>query len=102
MLVLCSRNARPLKGLVRRPHVDQHGCPSKRAKRASLEGVSIKDGGRSLCAGVTKPGRRVNTIQRRTAKKPLGLRSQSWRDTEIVLLASHGNWHLIRNHIIHS
>jgi hypothetical protein len=27
-LVLCSRNARPEKGLVRRPHVDQHGCPS--------------------------------------------------------------------------
>ena len=38
MLVLCSRNARPQKGLVRRPHVDQHGCPSKREKQASLEG----------------------------------------------------------------
>ena len=41
---LCSRNARPEKGLVRRPHVDQHGCPSRGAregKQASLEG-SIK------------------------------------------------------------
>ena len=37
-LVLCSRNARPGKGLVRRPHVDQHGCPSQRGKAASLEG----------------------------------------------------------------
>ena len=36
-LVLCSRNARPQKGLVRRPHLDQHGCSSKREKRASLE-----------------------------------------------------------------
>ena len=32
MLVLCSRNARPEKGLVRRPHVDQHGCPSQRSE----------------------------------------------------------------------
>jgi hypothetical protein len=39
MLVLCSRNARPPKGLVRRPNVDQHGCPSKKEKRASLEGA---------------------------------------------------------------
>ena len=31
-LVLCSRNARPEKGLVRRPHVDQYGCPSQRRK----------------------------------------------------------------------
>jgi hypothetical protein len=28
-LVLCSRNARPEQGLGRRPHVDQHACPSK-------------------------------------------------------------------------
>ena len=40
-LVLCSRNARPVKGLVRRPHVDQHGCPSRREKQASLEGAFI-------------------------------------------------------------
>ena len=26
-LVLCSRNARPQKGLVQRPHFDQHGYP---------------------------------------------------------------------------
>ena len=38
-LVLCSRNARPKKGLVRRAHLDQHGCPSRNAKRASLEGA---------------------------------------------------------------
>jgi hypothetical protein len=37
MLVLCSRNARPEKGLVRRPHIDQHGCPLPREeKQASL------------------------------------------------------------------
>ena len=35
-LVLCSRNARPEKGLVRRPHVDQHGCPSQRGKASEL------------------------------------------------------------------
>jgi hypothetical protein len=26
-------------GLVRRPHLDQHGCPPKREKQASLEGT---------------------------------------------------------------
>ncbi len=36
MLVLCSRNARPEKGLVRRPHVDQHGCPSWRESVGEL------------------------------------------------------------------
>ncbi len=35
-LVLCSRNARPEKGLVRRPHLDQHGCPSKRGSTSEL------------------------------------------------------------------
>ena len=38
MLALCSRNARPEKGLVRRPHVDQHGCPSKRGNTSELGG----------------------------------------------------------------
>jgi hypothetical protein len=38
-LVLCSRNAHPEKGLVRRPHVDQHGCPSKRGKASELGGI---------------------------------------------------------------
>jgi len=37
-LVLCSRNARPEKGLVRRPHVDQHGCPPKRGNTSELGG----------------------------------------------------------------
>jgi hypothetical protein len=40
-LVLCSRNARPEKGLVRRPHLDQHARPSQREKLASLEGSFI-------------------------------------------------------------
>jgi hypothetical protein len=35
-LVLCSRNARPEKGLVRRAHLDQHGCPSKRGEASKL------------------------------------------------------------------
>src|SRR5262245_51355652 len=40
-LVLCSRNARPRKGLVRRLHVDQHGCPSK-IERTSKLGRTIE------------------------------------------------------------
>jgi hypothetical protein len=40
-LVLCSRNARPEKGLVRRPHVDQHGCPSKKEKASELGGTIL-------------------------------------------------------------
>ena len=39
MLVLCSRNARPEKGLVRRPHLDQYGCPSKRVNTSELRGI---------------------------------------------------------------
>jgi hypothetical protein len=27
-LLPCSRNARPQKGLVRRPQLEQHGCPA--------------------------------------------------------------------------
>ena len=38
MLVLCSRNAHDKNVLVRRPHVDQHGCPSRERERVSLEG----------------------------------------------------------------
>jgi len=47
-LVLCSRNARPEKGLVRQPHVDQHGCPSKRRKASELGGMIKMDEGRSM------------------------------------------------------
>ena len=36
-LVLCSRNARPEKDLVRRPHIDQRGCPSKLEKASKLK-----------------------------------------------------------------
>jgi hypothetical protein len=36
-LVLCSRNARPEMGLVRRLHIDQHGNPSQ-GERASKVG----------------------------------------------------------------
>ena len=43
-MVLCSRSARPEKGLVRRPHVDQHGCPSRRGKTSKLGQVI-----RSVC-----------------------------------------------------
>ena len=35
-VVLCSRNTRPEKGLVRRPHVDQHGYLSKRGTANNL------------------------------------------------------------------
>jgi hypothetical protein len=48
MLVLCSRNARPEKGLVRRPHVDQHGCllpkgECKQARKDQLDGCCSFD-----------------------------------------------------------
>ena len=49
-LVLCSRNARPEKGLVRRPHVDQHACPSKRGKASKLGRINYMDEGRSMRA----------------------------------------------------
>jgi hypothetical protein len=49
-LVLCSRNARPEKGLVRRPHVDQHGCPSQKGKAGEPGRILKKYGGRSLRA----------------------------------------------------
>lgn len=49
MLVLCSRNARPEKGLVRRAQWDQHGCPSKRGKASKLGG-SMYVHGRSMRA----------------------------------------------------
>ncbi len=58
-LVLCSRNARPQKGLVRRPHLDQRGCLPIDGKRASL-GESF---GKMIVVRraqmVTKPGHRV-------------------------------------------
>ena len=52
MLVMCSRNARPEKGLVRRPHADQHGCPLPRMKRKqALKGQKGQlDGGSSFDA----------------------------------------------------
>jgi hypothetical protein len=49
-LVLCSRNACPEKGLVRRPHVDQHGCPSKRVKASKLGRIIQNDEDRSMRA----------------------------------------------------
>jgi hypothetical protein len=44
-LVLCSRNARPEKGLVRRPHVAQLGCPSKKGNTSELGGINRMDDG---------------------------------------------------------
>ena len=35
-LVLCSRNAHDQNVLVRRPHLDQHACPSRREKLSEL------------------------------------------------------------------
>ena len=44
-LALCSRNARPEKGLVRRPHIDQQECPSKRRKTSEFGRINwIGDG----------------------------------------------------------
>jgi hypothetical protein len=39
---------------------------------------------------VTKPGQRVNMIQRRTSEKSLGLRSQSWQDAARQLASYYG------------
>ena len=41
MLLPCSRNARPPKGLVRRPQLEQHGCP------AAMKLKSYKEKGKS-------------------------------------------------------
>jgi hypothetical protein len=49
-LVLCSRNARPEKGLVRRPHLDQRGCPSMRGKSSELGRINEMDDSRSMRA----------------------------------------------------
>jgi hypothetical protein len=40
-LVLCSRNARPQKGLVRRPHLDQHGYPPQGEKASKLGRIDL-------------------------------------------------------------
>jgi hypothetical protein len=37
-LALCSRNARPQKGILRWSHLDQRGCSSKRGKASELGG----------------------------------------------------------------
>ena len=39
-----------ISSLVRRPHVDQHGCPSQRGKTSELGGINWMDNGRSMCA----------------------------------------------------
>ena len=44
-LALCSRNARPEKGLVRRPHLDQRACPSQREKTSELGRIILVDHG---------------------------------------------------------
>ena len=40
---ICSRNARPEKGLVRRPHLDQHGCPSQSEKASEPGRINLGD-----------------------------------------------------------
>ena len=55
MLVLCSRNARPEKGLVRRPHIDQHACPSKRRKASELGRIIWMEDGPSMRAVKNSP-----------------------------------------------
>ncbi len=47
-MVLCSRNARPEKGLVRRPHVDQHGCPLPRVENKQALKGQVMDGSHSM------------------------------------------------------
>jgi len=49
-LILCSQNARPEKGLVRRPHLDQLGRLSKKGKASELEGIIWRDDGHSMRA----------------------------------------------------
>ena len=50
-LALCSRNARPKKGLVRRPHIDRHECPPKRRKTSESGRINSIGGGRLMRAG---------------------------------------------------
>jgi hypothetical protein len=47
-LIQYSRNARAMKDLVRRPHVDQHGCPSKREVTGGLGTINCMGDGRSM------------------------------------------------------
>jgi len=60
-LVLCSRNAHPEKGLVRRAHLDQHGCPSKRGEASKLGRINQMDDGRSMRAMETTLAVSLNT-----------------------------------------
>jgi hypothetical protein len=55
MLVLCSRNARPEKGLVRRLHLDQHECPSQGEKASEHGRILQKSEGDDACRGVSHP-----------------------------------------------
>ncbi len=55
MLVLCSRNARPEKGLVRRPQVDQHGYPSQEREREQAWKITLV--GRRWLFGPSSKGR---------------------------------------------
>jgi hypothetical protein len=50
MLVLCSRNAHYKNVLVRRPHLYQHGGPSRRGKASELGRINEMDDGRSMRA----------------------------------------------------
>jgi hypothetical protein len=59
-LVLCSRNARPEKGLVRRAHVDQRGCPSQRGESKRAWKDQYDGDGRSMRAGETTPAALLN------------------------------------------
>ena len=81
-LILCSRNARPEKGLVRRAHVDQHGCPSQRGKASELGRIIKKDGGRSMRA---VKGGLGYSLQRRHEKSAIPLGGRNTMATPSIL-----------------
>jgi hypothetical protein len=59
VLIPCSRNARPRKGLVRRPQWNQHGCHSLKGETNEF-GRSIRlNAARSMRALEDQPGRPV-------------------------------------------
>ncbi len=78
-LVLYSRNVRPEKGLVRRPHVNQHGCPSKERdrKRARRDHLEEFLQARQVLTQATTPSRDRRSIAGGTARRQIDIKKYS-------------------------
>jgi len=56
VLIPCSRNARPMKGLVRLPQWNQHGCHSRESETSKLGRIIRLGGARPMRAHEDQPG----------------------------------------------